>query len=75
MQNLMNLHKKLDGITQQLGGLDAKTMTEQRRVNTQLRLMAQSVNILAQITEASRAEGRQVLREIAAMANEARTAR
>lgn len=70
-KNLTNLHKKLDQLTERLGALDTRTTTEQRRTNAQLRLMAQSVNILGQIATESREEARQAARDIAYLVDEA----
>lgn len=48
-KNLTNLHKKLDRITERLGALDTRVLTDQRRTEAQLRLMQQSVNAIASL--------------------------
>ena len=48
-KNLTNLHKKLDRLTERLGALDTRVMTDQRRSEAQLRLMQQSVNAIASL--------------------------
>jgi len=70
-KNLTSLHKKLDRLTERLGALDARTKTDQRRTDAQLRLMAQSVNILAKIATESREEAWQAARGIAYLVDEA----
>jgi len=70
-KNLTTLHKKLDRLTERLGALDTRTTTEQRRADAHLRLMAQSVNILAKIATESREEARQTARDIAYLVDEA----
>jgi len=70
-KNLTTLHKKLDRLTERLGALDTRTTTEQHRAGAHLRLMAQSVNILAKIATESREEARQTARDIAYLVDEA----
>jgi hypothetical protein len=45
--NLTNLHKKLDRLTERLGAPDTRTMMEQPRSEAQMRIMRQFVNAIA----------------------------
>jgi hypothetical protein len=47
MKNLTNIHKKLDTINARLAALDSRVMTDARRSEAQIRLMQQSVNMIA----------------------------
>jgi hypothetical protein len=46
-KNLTNIHRKLDRLTERLGALDTRVMTDARRAAAQMRLMQQSVNTIA----------------------------
>jgi hypothetical protein len=59
-KNLTNIHTKLDRLTERLGALDTRVMTDARRAAAQMRLMQQSVNTIAALAATAMARSDEV---------------
>jgi hypothetical protein len=71
MTNITSLQKKLDRLTEWLGALDIRVMSDTQRSAVQMRLMKQSADTIIALAAATMSQSREIRKE--AHASAART--